>query len=194
MLIGHRGAPRERPENTLPSFLRALELQADGIELDVHCTKDRVVVVHHDEIPRATPPSGQLAGRRIDDAHLRRAPGLFGARPRAHLDARGGARGHQGARGRLHRAEGRGDRARSGRLSFARPSRRIAAPFTASITPRWRAHGRSRRRFVAASSSIAPSPIRLQRCARRMRYDVWPSREHVNESISWRRCTEQEAA
>ena len=34
MLIGHRGAPRERPENTLPSFLRALELQADGIELE----------------------------------------------------------------------------------------------------------------------------------------------------------------
>ncbi|MDQ2929821.1 MAG: glycerophosphodiester phosphodiesterase [Gemmatimonadota bacterium] len=66
MLIGHRGAARERPENTLPSFLRALELQADGIELDVHCTKDRVVVVHHDEIPRATPPSGKLAGRRID--------------------------------------------------------------------------------------------------------------------------------
>jgi glycerophosphoryl diester phosphodiesterase len=66
MLIGHRGAPRERPENTLPSFLRALELQADGIELDVHCTKDRVVVVHHDEIPRATPPSGRLAGMRID--------------------------------------------------------------------------------------------------------------------------------
>ena len=65
MLIGHRGAPRERPENTLPSFLRALELQADGIELDVHCTSDRVVVVHHDEIPRATPPSGRLAGKRI---------------------------------------------------------------------------------------------------------------------------------
>jgi glycerophosphoryl diester phosphodiesterase len=67
LLIGHRGAPRERPENTLPSFLRALELQANGIELDVHCTKDRVVVVHHDAVPRATPPSGQLAGRRIDE-------------------------------------------------------------------------------------------------------------------------------
>jgi glycerophosphoryl diester phosphodiesterase len=66
LLIGHRGAPRERPENTLPSFLRALELQADGIELDVHCTIDRVVVVHHDEIPRATPPSGRLGGMRID--------------------------------------------------------------------------------------------------------------------------------
>lgn len=66
LLIGHRGAPRERPENTLPSFLRALELGADGIELDVHATKDGVIVVHHDEVPRATAPSGRLAGRRID--------------------------------------------------------------------------------------------------------------------------------
>lgn len=65
-LIAHRGAPRERPENTLPAFLRALELGADGIELDVHCTSDGVVVVHHDEVPRATAPSGALAGRRID--------------------------------------------------------------------------------------------------------------------------------
>lgn len=66
LLIGHRGAPRERPENTLPSFMRALELGADGIELDVHATKDGVVVVHHDEVPRATAPSGRLTGKRID--------------------------------------------------------------------------------------------------------------------------------
>lgn len=66
LLIGHRGAPRERPENTLPSFMRALELGADGIELDVHTTKDGVVVVHHDEVPRAAAPSGRLTGKRID--------------------------------------------------------------------------------------------------------------------------------
>jgi glycerophosphoryl diester phosphodiesterase len=66
LLIAHRGAPRERPENTLPSFLRALELGADGIELDVHRSSDGVLVVHHDEVPRAIAPSGRLAGRRID--------------------------------------------------------------------------------------------------------------------------------
>jgi glycerophosphoryl diester phosphodiesterase len=66
LLIGHRGAPRERPENTLPSFLRALELGADGIELDAHTTADGVVVVHHDEVPRAAAPTGKLTGRRID--------------------------------------------------------------------------------------------------------------------------------
>lgn len=66
LLIAHRGTPRERPENTLPAFLRALELGADGIEIDVHVTRDGKVVVHHDPVPRATAPSGRLAGRRID--------------------------------------------------------------------------------------------------------------------------------
>lgn len=46
--IAHRGAPRELPENTLPAFARAIERGADGIELDVHTTRDGVVVVHHD--------------------------------------------------------------------------------------------------------------------------------------------------
>ena len=64
-LIGHRGAPRERPENTLASFLRALDLGADAVELDVHATRDGVVVVHHDFIPRATSSIGVLNGRPI---------------------------------------------------------------------------------------------------------------------------------
>jgi glycerophosphoryl diester phosphodiesterase len=66
-VIAHRGASRERAENTLPAFLRALELGADGIELDVHATRDHVVVVHHDAIPRAKAPSPSLIGRPIAD-------------------------------------------------------------------------------------------------------------------------------
>ena len=46
--IAHRGAKREFPENTLSSFHRAFELGADAVELDVHSTRDGVVVVHHD--------------------------------------------------------------------------------------------------------------------------------------------------
>ncbi len=46
--IGHRGAPREFTENTLPGFLRAVERGADAVELDVHITRDGAVVVHHD--------------------------------------------------------------------------------------------------------------------------------------------------
>jgi glycerophosphoryl diester phosphodiesterase len=64
-LIAHRGAPREHPENTLPSFARALELGADGIELDVHATSDGVVVVHHDPVPRAPTTERALARRPI---------------------------------------------------------------------------------------------------------------------------------
>lgn len=54
-IIAHRGTPRECLENTLPSFERALAQGADGIELDVHCTSDGVVVVHHDPVVRTRP-------------------------------------------------------------------------------------------------------------------------------------------
>jgi glycerophosphoryl diester phosphodiesterase len=46
--IAHRGMPRRIRENTLPSFSLAIESGADGLELDVHATRDGVVVVHHD--------------------------------------------------------------------------------------------------------------------------------------------------
>lgn len=47
-VIAHRGANREAPENTIEAFERALELDVDGIELDIQFTKDQVPVVHHD--------------------------------------------------------------------------------------------------------------------------------------------------
>ncbi len=46
----HRGAPGARHENTLPAFLHALEMGADAVELDVHATRDGIVVVHHDAV------------------------------------------------------------------------------------------------------------------------------------------------
>jgi glycerophosphoryl diester phosphodiesterase len=48
LVIAHRGASGERPENTLSAFERALELHADMIETDLHLTRDGVVVIHHD--------------------------------------------------------------------------------------------------------------------------------------------------
>jgi glycerophosphoryl diester phosphodiesterase len=51
--------PRRARENTLPSFAAALAAGADGIELDVHCTADHVVVVHHDaHLPGGPPIAG----------------------------------------------------------------------------------------------------------------------------------------
>jgi len=47
-LQGHRGARGLLPENTLPSFKKALEIGVDTIECDMAVTKDDVVVIYHD--------------------------------------------------------------------------------------------------------------------------------------------------
>lgn len=45
---GHRGARAREPENTLPAFRHALAVGADVLELDLHVTRDDVLVVWHD--------------------------------------------------------------------------------------------------------------------------------------------------
>ena len=45
-IYAHRGAPVERPENTMESFRRAMELGADALETDVHLSRDGQVVVN----------------------------------------------------------------------------------------------------------------------------------------------------
>ncbi|SHF92682.1 glycerophosphodiester phosphodiesterase [Flavobacterium defluvii] len=47
--IAHRGAKAYEPENTLQAFQKALDLNSDGIELDVHLSADGHVIVIHDE-------------------------------------------------------------------------------------------------------------------------------------------------
>lgn len=49
LIIGHRGASREAPENTLESFRLAWEQGADGIEADFRLTADGRIVCMHDE-------------------------------------------------------------------------------------------------------------------------------------------------
>ncbi len=48
-VVAHRGASGIAPENTLVAFRMAMELGADGIELDVHLSRDGISVVIHDE-------------------------------------------------------------------------------------------------------------------------------------------------
>jgi glycerophosphoryl diester phosphodiesterase len=48
IVIAHRGASAELPENTQPAFERAIEIGADFVELDVHATRDGTLVVTHD--------------------------------------------------------------------------------------------------------------------------------------------------
>ncbi len=48
-MIGHRGAYRYPPENSLKSFRKAINLGADYIEFDIHQSKDGEIVIMHDE-------------------------------------------------------------------------------------------------------------------------------------------------
>jgi glycerophosphoryl diester phosphodiesterase len=57
LVLAHRGANRFAPDNTLEAFTRAVELGADGVELDIHRTIDDQLVVRHD----AAGPGGLLA-------------------------------------------------------------------------------------------------------------------------------------
>jgi glycerophosphoryl diester phosphodiesterase len=55
-VIAHRGASGYEYENSRAAFRRALTLDADGIELDIHATRDGGIVVHHDpEVPGIGP-------------------------------------------------------------------------------------------------------------------------------------------
>jgi glycerophosphoryl diester phosphodiesterase len=57
--IAHRGAKAYEPENTLQAFQKALDLNSDGIELDVHLSSDEHIIVIHDEtIDRTTNGKG----------------------------------------------------------------------------------------------------------------------------------------
>ena len=60
-IFAHRGASGYAPENTLEAFALAMDIGADGIELDVQMTKDGEVVVIHDEtINRVSDGKGRV--------------------------------------------------------------------------------------------------------------------------------------
>lgn len=62
--VGHRGAPKFYPENTLESLWRAVELGAWMVELDIRQTKDGELVVFHDaELGRMTGAEGNVADK-----------------------------------------------------------------------------------------------------------------------------------
>ncbi len=61
IVLAHRGFRGAYPENTMPAFQKAAELGVDGLETDIHQTKDGVLVVCHDEtVDRTTNGSGLI--------------------------------------------------------------------------------------------------------------------------------------
>ena len=102
LVIAHRGASGERPENTLPAYALAVEQRADMIEVDLHRTRDGQIVIAHDE-RLAGLPAGREIGEctfaevRASAAGDRRVPSLdelldgFGARIPFNLEIKVGS-------------------------------------------------------------------------------------------------------
>jgi len=68
VIIAHRGASADAPENTIAAFELALEQGADGIELDVHLSADgHPVVIHDFTLERTTNGSGPVSAQRVRD-------------------------------------------------------------------------------------------------------------------------------
>ena len=60
-IFAHRGSKGTHPENTLEAFKEAVRLGVDGIELDVHLTKDGELAIIHDEtVDRTTNGTGYV--------------------------------------------------------------------------------------------------------------------------------------
>ena len=67
-VFAHRGASGYAPENTLEAFSQAMEQGADGIELDVQFTKDKKIVVLHDEtIDRTSDHKGYVRDYTLEE-------------------------------------------------------------------------------------------------------------------------------
>ena len=68
LVFAHRGGSALAPENTLAAFDHGLALDADGLELDVHLSRDGQVMVHHDHrLDRTTNLQGPLGQRTADE-------------------------------------------------------------------------------------------------------------------------------
>jgi glycerophosphoryl diester phosphodiesterase len=69
-VIAHRGASGYEYENSLAAFRRAVMLDVDGVELDVHATRDGAIVVHHDPEIAGLGPIGRVDAAQVRQARL----------------------------------------------------------------------------------------------------------------------------
>lgn len=80
-ILGHRGASREAPENTLAAMLRALELGTDGVEYDLRaCASGEAILIHDDTLDRTTDARGPVARRTLPELSGVDAGGWFDKR------------------------------------------------------------------------------------------------------------------
>ena len=81
IVVAHRGASAQAPENTMEAFRLGVEAGADAIELDVHLTADgQLAVIHDDTLDRTTDRTGRVAELTMDQIREADAGATF-ARP-----------------------------------------------------------------------------------------------------------------
>lgn len=67
-IIAHRGASKARPQNTIPAFLEAIKMGANGVENDVHMTSDgHLVIIHDYVIDDLSNGTGRVSEMTLDD-------------------------------------------------------------------------------------------------------------------------------
>lgn len=77
-IIAHRGSKGTHPENTLSAFREAVRVNAAGIELDVHLSKDNHLMVIHDEtIDRTTDGTGYIKDKMLSELKAVNAAAKF---------------------------------------------------------------------------------------------------------------------
>ncbi|OFW17559.1 MAG: hypothetical protein A3F69_02070 [Acidobacteria bacterium RIFCSPLOWO2_12_FULL_66_10] len=77
LVFAHRGGSALAPENSIAAFDNGLACGADGLELDVHLSRDGQVVVHHDRtLERMTTLRGPIAERSADELARANVPTL----------------------------------------------------------------------------------------------------------------------
>lgn len=79
LISGHRGVRALLPENTIPSFERALQMGVDSLEMDVNMTKDHIAVVCHDNtLNRTTNGTGYIHDYTLEEIQAMDAGCRFG--------------------------------------------------------------------------------------------------------------------
>ena len=69
LILGHQGVYGELPANSLSGFQRAIEMGLDGIETDLHATRDgRIVLMHDDDVSTVTLSEGKLTQMTFEEA------------------------------------------------------------------------------------------------------------------------------
>ena len=80
LIIAHRGASRQAPENTMAAFRLAAELGADGIELDAQLARDgEVVVIHNATLDETTDGRGRVQDVNLSELQKLDAGSWYGA-------------------------------------------------------------------------------------------------------------------